>query len=245
MSEMNVCIDIGNTRIKSAFFIKDEISEVYFGLDDLINNLNKEFKSNLHLSISCIISSVRKDIPKKILEFKEKFKTIVILSDKTKLPIKIDYKTPETLGRDRIAAAVGAKKIFPKENCIVVDAGTCITYDFVDKNFNYRGGSISPGILMRLKAMNEFTANLPLVDLVVNDDILGKSTEEALQNGAVRGTFLEISSFIELIIDKYGASSVIFTGGDAKYFVNYFNSTIFADQNLVLNGLNEILKKYE
>jgi len=241
----NVCVDIGNTKIKSAVFVNDDIIELIYGLDDLLKRLEKEFRLNHKNKINCIISSTRKSIPKELTELKNKFNHFIILDHNTKLPIELDYKTPETLGRDRIAGAVGAKKIFPDKNCIVVDAGTCVTYDFIDKNNIFRGGNISPGIHMRINAMNQFTDNLPIVEIKVNDNILGKSTEEALQNGAVRGTFLEISSFIQLILDKYGASELIFTGGDAKYFVNYFNSTIFANQNLVLVGLNEILNKYE
>lgn len=245
MMSLNVCIDIGNTKIKSGIFIKDKLVEIVLDLEPLIILLKKEFKKNKRNKFNCIISTVRKQIPKELLSIQKKFDNFVILSDKSKLPISIDYKTPKTLGRDRIAAAVGAKKLFPKDNCIVIDAGTCITYDFVDKNNIFKGGNISPGIHMRIEAMHQFTHNLPLVDLKVNKNPLGKSTEEALQNGAVRGTFLEISSFIQLILDKYGYSKVIFTGGDTKYFVNYFKTTIFANQNLVFIGLNEILKKYE
>ena len=245
MMSLNVCVDIGNTKIKSGIFIKDKFVKLISSLDSLIIFLNKELKKKKEVRINCIVSTVRKHIPKELLEIKKKFGNFVILSDKSKLPITIDYKTPKTLGRDRIAAAVGAKKLFPKDNCIVIDAGTCITYDLIDKNSVFKGGNISPGIHMRIEAMHKFTHNLPLVDLIVNKEPLGKSTDEALQNGAVRGTFLEISAFIQLILDKYGYSKVLFTGGDAKYFVNYFKTTIFANQNLVLIGLNEILKKYE
>ncbi len=236
----NLCIDIGNTKIKSGIFRNNSLIELIFGLDELLEKISRQYQIK-----NCIISSTRKTIPQNIKKIKYITENFIILSDKINLPIKIDYSTPKTLGRDRIAAAIGANSLFPNQNCIVIDAGTCITYDFVDKKNIFRGGNISPGIYMRLKAMHDYTSNLPLVDLVVNDNILGKSTEEALQNGAIRGTFLEISSFIQLILDKYGSSNVIFTGGDAKYFVNYFKSAIFADQNLVLVGLNEIIKKYE
>ena len=236
----NICIDIGNTKVKSGIFHGEKLVELINGIDNILHSVNNKY----HFK-NCIISSTRKEIPKKILDLKEEFENFVILNDKMKLPISIDYKTPETLGRDRIAAAIGANSLFPNQNNIVIDAGTCVTYDFIDKNNVFRGGNISPGIYMRIKAMHEYTSNLPMVDLVVNEDFLGKSTTEALQNGAVRGTFLEISSFIQLIFDKYGSSNVIFTGGDAKYFVNNFKSAIFADQNLVLIGLNEIIRKYE
>lgn len=234
----NLCIDIGNTKIKSGIFDDDKLVKYIVGLEDLMLEIERD--KNLK---NCIISSTRKVIPQEILEQKKRFDKFVVLDDKTPLPIEIDYKTPTTLGRDRIATAVAANKLFPNENAIVIDAGTCVTYDFVDKNGVFRGGNISPGIRLRIKAMNEHTGNLPMVEIAINDEPLGKSTIEALQNGAVRGTFLEISSFIQLIIEKYGTSRVIVTGGDAKYFDSYFKNTIFALRNLVLVGLNEILKQ--
>ncbi len=235
----NLCIDIGNTNIKSGIFHNDDLVEKYYG-DEFIDNACEKYDIK-----NCIISSVRKKIPDNIYKIKDQVSNFIVLCHKTKLPVKINYKTPETLGRDRIAAAIGAKKIFPTENCIVIDAGTCITYDFIDKNNVFQGGNIAPGIHMRMEAMHRFTNNLPLVEIDYNEDPLGKSTEEALQNGALRGTFWEISSFIQLILDKFGDSKVIFTGGDAKYFVNHFKTTIFANPNLVLVGLNEIIKEYE
>ena len=235
----NLCIDIGNTRIKSAVFNKDKLVEKFY-LENVFEDIIEKYDID-----NCIISSVRKKIPDNIYRIKNKVKRFIVLCHKTKLPITINYKTPETLGRDRIAAAIGAKKIFPEDNCIVIDAGTCITYDFIDKDNVFQGGNIAPGILMRMKAMNSFTNNLPLEKIEYNDDPLGKSTKEALQNGALRGTFWEISSFIQLIIDKFGDSKVIFTGGDLKYFVNHFKTPIFANPNLVFIGLNEIIKEYE
>jgi len=124
----------------------------------------------------------------------------------------------------------------------MIDAGTCITYDFIDGNGQFMGGNIAPGIRMRIEAMHDHTANLPLVDPILNKNELGQSTKEALQNGAVRGTIYEIDSFIRLIENKYGISKTILTGGDAFYFVDYFKSKIFVVQNLVLIGLNQILK---
>ncbi len=235
----NLCIDIGNTNIKSGIFNDGILLEKYLG-DEFLEKIFEKYNIN-----NCIISSVRKKIPDNIYDIKKRVSNFMVLCHKTKLPVKINYKTPETLGRDRIAAAIGAKKIFPDKNCIVIDAGTCITYDFIDKDNVFQGGNIAPGLSMRLEAMHRFTNNLPKVKLAYNEDPLGKSTDEALQNGSLRGTFWEISSFIQLILDKFGDSKVIFTGGDAKYFVNHFKTTIFANPNLVLIGLNEIIKENE
>jgi type III pantothenate kinase len=231
----NLCIDIGNTNIKSGIFAEGVLKELIIGLDALL-----EFKitSEFH----CIYSSVRKSVPHELNSVFEKCSKTENLSYNTNLPIKLDYNTPETLGSDRIATAIAAHKLFPKENCIVIDAGTCITSDFIDTYGIFRGGNISPGIRMRIKAMHAFTSALPLVEIEENENILGKSTVEALQNGAVKGTIWEINTFINEIEKIYGQSRLVFTGGDTKYFVNYFKTSIFADSNLVLIGLNEILK---
>lgn len=234
----NLCIDIGNTNIKSGFFLEDQMFDLAFGVDELREKAkNRDFRS--------IICSVRKSVPYDITAIISSSEKHIELSPFLKIPINIVYDTPETLGMDRVAAAMGAKKYFPEENCIVIDAGTCITSDFVDKNYNFLGGNISPGISMRIAAMHHFTAALPLVKIKKNSGLLGKNTKEALQNGALKGTIWEISSFIKQINRKYGKSRVIFTGGDTKYFVNSFKTSIFANPNLVLEGLNEILKTHE
>lgn len=230
----NLCTDIGNTNIKSGIFVNNVLKELIFGLDALLElKINSEFQ--------CIYSSVRKTVPFELNSVFEKCSKTEKLSYNTILPIKLDYQTPETLGSDRIATAVAAHKLFPQDNCIVIDAGTCVTSDFIDTGGIFRGGNISPGIRMRIKAMNAFTGALPLVEIEDNENILGKSTIEALQNGAVKGTIWEINTFINEIEKIYGHSKLVFTGGDTKYFVNYFKSSIFADSNLVLYGLNEIL----
>ncbi len=234
----NLCIDIGNTNIKSGFFLNDSLEDIALGIEELeVKTKNRSF--------NCIISSVKKELPDVLIRITEKADKKLMLSHRMNLPVKIQYKTPDTLGMDRIAAAIGAKKYFPDQNCIVVDAGTCITSDFIDKENFFLGGNISPGISMRIKAMNYFTDALPLVEIKDNTELLGRSTEEALQNGALKGTIWEISSFIKEINKKYGKSQLVFTGGDTKYFVNYFKTMIFADSNLVLLGLNEILKNYD
>ena len=235
----NLCIDIGNTNIKAGVFHGDTLLENIQGEDSIAATMSR------YDIQSCIVSSVRKNIPAAIEKIKGKVKRFIMLDANSPLPIKINYKTPETLGKDRVAAAVGAYKLFPGKNVIIVDAGTCITYDFLDKDGVFQGGNIAPGIHMRAKAMHEFTSVLPEVEIKENRDILGKSTTEALQNGALLGTFWEISAFIQEIKDKYGDSLTIFTGGDAKYFVNKIKKPIFANSNLVLIGLNEILNRYD
>lgn len=235
----NLCIDIGNTRIKYGIFLKNDLIEIFYNEEDILYIF-----SNFNISKS-LISNVRKEIPKEISDLTSGLNVNLILSHFTKLPLRIVYDTPETLGMDRVAAAVGANHLFPDQNCIIIDAGTCITMDFVNKENIFLGGNISPGISTRIKAMNYFTGKLPLVEIEMPDELLAKNTMNALQNGAVRGTIWEISAFIDEIISKFGKTKVVFTGGDTKYFVNFIKTPIFADQNLVLLGLNVILNNYE
>ena len=164
------------------------------------------------------------------------------LDHSTKIPIVNKYGTPETLGKDRIAAAVGAWMKYPNENILFIDMGTCITMNFVNNKGWFLGGNISPGINMRFKAMHKFTANLPLAENVLNDEFIADTTVKALQNGAIKGTFREIDSFITETRNKFGEIKVILTGGDAFFFENWTKNMIFVAPNLVMEGLNEILK---
>lgn len=238
-TRLRLCVDIGNTRTKWAVF--DEDALVYkdvFTAD--IEKKIKEIKERYSIT-SCMSSSTRKGavVEQNILD--EHFEHTV-LSYKTPLPIQNGYKTPKTLGVDRIAGVVGARSIFGAENCLVVDAGTCMTYDFIQADGLYVGGNIAPGIQMRLKAMHHFTDGLPLVDMRLPDHWLGESTETAMQNGAMRGAILEIRSLIEAVTAQYHKVNVILTGGDALFFAELLNTEIFVSSNLVLTGLNEILK---
>jgi type III pantothenate kinase len=163
------------------------------------------------------------------------------LDHQTPLPIKNAYGTPETLGKDRLAAIVGARQLYPGENCLVIDAGTCITYDLLRADGVYLGGNISPGLAMRFKAMHAFTARLPLVEQGEIKDPIGQSTETAMRNGGQLGTVLEIEGFIRLFSDQFGSLRVIFTGGDADFFAKVLKIEIFVNPDLVLRGLNKIL----
>jgi type III pantothenate kinase len=140
-----------------------------------------------------------------------------------------------------LASAVACTVLYPNQDCVFINAGTCITMDFIDKLKQYHGGNISPGINMRLKSMHKFTARLPLVLSSFNKKLMGQTTEEALQNGAVKGAIYEVESFLNHLSEEYGRPKVIIAGGDAYFFENHGNFKIFACPNLVLVGLNEIL----
>lgn len=166
---------------------------------------------------------------------------ILHFSHKTPVPITILYDTPETLGLDRVAGAVGAWTLFPNETSLVIDMGTCITTNIINRRGGFLGGTISPGVFMRARAMHEFTAALPMAELSLPTAYIGTNTMESLQNGVVRGTYYEIQAFIDNIKPVFGVNNVILTGGDAKIFANLLNFEIFALPNLVLTGLHEIL----
>lgn len=190
---------------------------------------------------AAIISSTA-TIPASLLECLKNIPQYILLDYTTPCPVKNRYKNPASLGMDRLAAAVGARKLFPDQACLIIDTGTCITMNYLSAAGEFLGGNISPGIKMRLKAMHTFTARLPLAEINLPEDYFATNTIQAMQNGAVKGAFREIDSFIEETIIKYGTINVILTGGDAYMFESYTKNKIFVAPNLVLEGLNEILK---
>lgn len=226
-------VDQGNSLVKWAVFEnrklieKDRIPES--DLSTLQKAKEKHSVSHIIYSSSGNRNSLRLDLP------------TIAFSWETPLPIKLSYGTPETLGLDRIANAVGAASIFPGENCLAIDLGTCITYDLIDDKGFYRGGAISPGAMMRLKSMNNFTARLPLVTMSRVEHPLGTSTVKSLQSGVFFGIKGEIDGFISSFKMEFPGLKVMLTGGDALYFEKELKSNIFADFDLTLKGLNEIL----
>ncbi len=167
---------------------------------------------------------------------------MLLFEASTPIPLKNLYQSTSTLGSDRIAASVGAFSLYPSQNVLTIDAGTCIKYNFVNTNNEYIGGAISPGINMRLRSMNHFTSRLPLVQFDFNyEKLTGTSTEESLLSGALIGSVTEIESMIERYSDKYENLITVITGGDADYLCKQVKSRFFAHPDIVLNGLNTIL----
>ncbi len=234
---MNLAIDIGNTRTKFGFFKNGRLRKKMYwestDLDTLIALLDNQKVENI------ICSTVKTVDPNFEKILKTRFYTR--LDANTPLPIKNKYRTPKTLGKDRLAAVVGAYHLFPGESSLVIDAGTCITYDIIDAAGNFLGGNIVPGMRMRWKAMHHFTAKLPLVDKKRSPDI-GKDTISALVTGGSLGTTLEMDGWIQYFSQEYDVINTILTGGDGEYFAKRLKSKIFANPNLVLVGLNKILK---
>jgi type III pantothenate kinase len=233
---MNLTIDLGNTFAKVGIFDHRDLKEkTLLKSSDEVREFIQNFSGD-----NIIISSVAAD-PSALLEASSHLKKVVILSQTTQVPVEIQYKTPATLGVDRIAAVCGALDLFPKANCLVVDAGTCITCEFIDSQGKYWGGAISPGLSMRFKAMNTFTARLPLVEPVDNPPLIGDSTVSSMQSGVIHGVVDELDGAIKRYSEKFDDLKVILTGGDCRFFENKLKASIFAVPELVLRGLNSIL----
>jgi len=232
---VNLAVDYGNSSAKVAIFDQHELKEkhTFTKPDDLKNFLEGSSAENF------IISSVNAEA--ETVSQASKAKNKFVLSYTLPLPVKILYATPQTLGVDRIAGSCGALQLFPVQNTLVIDAGTCITYDFTDSNGQYYGGSISPGLKMRFQAVHTFTARLPLVNPAENPELIGTSTETSIQSGIVNGTVAEIDGIISRYQQKYPDLQVILCGGDGPFFENKLKAAIFASPDLVLIGLNSVL----
>ncbi len=236
---MNLAIDIGNTRWKLAWFEDGEIVEKQVLQDESTEKIMKTVTN--HNVENIILSSVGA-IPKdQLLQYFDENYYFVHLTAKTPIPIVNEYRTPETLGLDRLAAVVGAHHLFPNESNLVIDAGTCITFDLISANGHYKGGNISPGISMRLEAMHYFTAKLPKMAIGETENWIGYDTSSALKNGAQWGAIFEIESFCNRSEQKFESINVILTGGDADFLAKKLKRKIFVNHDLVLSGLNKIL----
>ena len=235
---MNLIIDIGNTRTKLAVFKGNSLQKVSIvKTEKLFNKVKKKFKK--YAITNSIISSVAKT-PTETLHFLTKNANCIDLSSETKIPFKNLYKTPTTLGVDRIALIAGAINLKNNHNTLVIDAGTCITYDFINQKNEYFGGAIAPGIKMRYKALHKFTANLPLLIPEKNPE-KGNTTENAIHKGIINGIFLEIEGIIKQYQNKYDNLTIVLTGGDTNFLAGMLKSSIFANPNFLLEGLNYIL----
>ena len=159
----------------------------------------------------------------------------------TKVPFDNQYKTPDTLGLDRIALVCASVQSYPNQNVLIIDAGTCITYDFLNSKNEYLGGAISPGIHIRYNSLHDYTSKLPKLSLPEDYQLTGDSTSEAIHSGIINGVTQEIMGVINQYKEKYGDLTVVLTGGDTKFLSKQLKNSIFANQNFLLYGLNTIL----
>ena len=236
---MNLAIDVGNTRVKIAVFEKDKLVELFvFNKTKILSEIKDILKK--HEISTGIMSNVASISDSKLKKIKNLVQ-IHIISSLTEVPFKNLYKTPETLGVDRIALVAGAVTQFSGHNVLVIDAGTCITFDFVNSEGEYIGGAISPGLKMRFNSLNHFTANLPLLEKDDLIDFIGKNTKESMNSGVINGVIQEIDGVINQYKKKFLDLTVVLTGGDTNFLAKQLKSSIFANQNLLLHGLNKIL----
>ncbi|MFO8234878.1 MAG: type III pantothenate kinase [Bacteroidales bacterium] len=237
---MELAIDIGNSFIKAGLFKNNRILRI-IKLEDF--NYSRLLNFALSHSVENIIfSSVRENSYNKFARVKKFFKNTIELNETSRLPIRNFYKTPETMGKDRLAGAVGANTIFPNNNVLFIDMGSAITIDFINKKGEYLGGNITPGMNMRYRALNNFTKKLPLLSPEKNSALLGKTTNDAIHAGVQNGIIFELEHYIKTLHSSYEEIKTILTGGDSNFFDNKLNYTIFVESNLILIGLNRILK---
>ena len=232
-------IDLGNTRAKVAVFVGHELKEVKFFDAPVPGQLLKPYLEPNDLR-ACIISSV--SMP--TAPFGELLSEVQVVefNPTTPLPIINLYGSPATLGADRLAVAVAAQGLYPGKDVLIVDAGTAITYDFINKEGEYLGGGITAGVHMRFKALNAFTSRLPLVETQFPEFLIGRNSEESILTGVMNGIRAEIDGIIKEYKLLYPGIITLFTGGDMFYFEKNLKNNIFAIPNLVLTGLNLILE---
>ena len=239
---MNLVIDFGNTRCKFYFFNGDQLSDT-----KIFDNSAADFSEKVLTIVNkskinnAIVSSVG-DKPDLLTTLLSDNCNILTLNQNTSIPISNSYDNPAQLGNDRLAAAVGASVLFPNRDALVVDAGTAITYEFVEGGKRYLGGSISPGLSLRFAALHEHTAKLPLLTPTNVDDIIPTNTQSAINNGVINGVIAEIEWFITYAQQKLKNPAIILTGGDTIFLAEKLKNTIFAEPNLVAIGLNRILE---
>lgn len=234
---MLLTIDIGNTRIKCAVF---EYDKILFKESFVRNDAEKKIKEifyNFPEIVNSISSSVG-NLDKETFLLIEKNSNLTVVSNQTRMPFQNKYSTPNTLGVDRMVLTAGASIKYPKKNCLIIDAGTCVTYDFIDENNNYLGGAISPGIKLRYDSLHNYTAKLPLLEKKHPNNFVGNSTDEAIHSGVINGVINEIEGFASQYFLKYEDLTVILTGGDAEFLAKRLKSTIFANSNFLLESLN-------
>lgn len=234
---MNLIVDIGNTRSKFFFFNEEnELIEKHIFLNKEEKDI-EDFLKSVHFD-KMIVSTT-----KRLAAFFKNY-TFLELDNETPTPIKINYDTPKTLGSDRIALAVGAQTLFPNKNCLIIGTGTCITTNFIDEKACYQGGSIAPGLTLRLQSLHTFTDMLPLIEYkkdVSSYNLIGKSTKGSIESGVFNGAFAEIDGIIYRYKQNYKDLTVILTGGDQEIFAKNLKSIIFANSNIQAIGLNRIL----
>ena len=235
---MLLAIDVGNTQIKLAVFEHHTlIHKEIIAYNDWQIAVKKNLKKFSKIE-NIVVASVGKLNKEDFLELNSNVK-IYFITKESNFPFQNLYATPNTLGIDRMVLAAGAVLLFPNKKRLVIDAGTCITYDFIDENNNYLGGAISPGIRLRYESLHNYTAKLPLLTKENPDNIIGNSTNQSIHSGVVNGVAMEIDGFINNSFGENDNFIIILTGGDAEFLADRLKNTIFANSNFLLESLNQ------
>ncbi|MFL5787311.1 MAG: type III pantothenate kinase [Flavisolibacter sp.] len=232
-----ICLDFGNTRLKTAVFKNGELKEAIILRDNATEDLKEIIQ--VHKPANSILSSVINH-PKEIEDLLIHETKFHKLTNESLLPFTIPVGKPETMGADRLAIAAASVFLFPSKNNLAIGMGSCITYNFINQFNEFLGGSISPGMEMRFKAMHQFTARLPLVSADWNVPLIGYDTKTNLQSGVVLGIASEIDGIIDSFRMRYGNFNVLLTGGDIPFFEPHLKNEIFADPDLIFKGLYAI-----
>lgn len=237
---MKLVIDIGNSAHKWAVFSEEgeliDLQQQKQLTVDLLQDTLSQYP--IRYSICSAVGPYDAQVLKKL----ESATTYIDFSYQSHLPIQLCYQTPQTLGLDRIANAVGAYSLFPCQNILSIQAGTCLVFDYINQQGQYLGGSISPGLEMRFKALHYFTKNLPLCTKNNIDFYIGNSTQHSIESGVINGIIDEINASVDRYKKQAPDLKIILTGGDAAFLYNSIKNTIFAPSNIVLLGLHKILQ---
>ena len=238
---MNLVIDIGNTLVKMAVFQGDVLIKKKTSLkQNFFKNLEELDQSFPNIK-DVLVSSVSKTPSKWLQKLQEDYK-MCVLDQELPQVFSNSYATPKSLGNDRIALVSAASKLYPSQNVLVIDAGTCITFDIINSDNQYLGGAISPGLQMRYQAMNTFTENLPLLEPEETVDLIGNTTIKSMQSGVIFGITAEIDGVISMYNSQFKDLTIILTGGDSLFLCKRLKNSIFANSNFLLEGLNYILE---
>jgi type III pantothenate kinase len=234
---ITICLDFGNTRLKTAVFEEDQLKEVIVlqqNEEEHLQQIIEQYQPSKSILSSVVNHSAAIE---NLLEAKTQFHK---LSNLSRLPFSIPVGKPETVGADRLAVAAASVFLFPKQNNLAIGLGSCITYNFINQFHELMGGSISPGMEMRFRSMHQFTAKLPLVKAEWNVPLIGYDTKTNMQSGVVLGMAKEIDGIIDLYAEKFSNFNVLLTGGDIGLFQPHLKNKIFADPDLIFKGLYAI-----
>lgn len=238
---MNIAVDIGNSLVKAAVFDDGQVVETFRSKAADKHFFDGIFESYPDIDAAILVSSGpgEAEAEELLMSRTERF---LKFGPDVKVPLKNLYETPQTLGCDRLAAAVGADVLYPKSNILIVDFGTAITIDLVTAAGEFRGGNISPGAMTRFRALHDYTSKLPLRALSDDTALISANSNQAVESGVINGIVYEIEGYIARLSQDYEDLKIIFTGGDSNFFAKRLKNTIFATYDLVVYGLNRILE---